>query len=211
MSEREQTELVPRVVKAEYVASAVKKAQYPEKKLPQIVFIGRSNVGKSSLINSLTRVNGLAHVSKKPGKTQTINFFAVTLKQDKETRREFYLVDLPGYGYAKTGRHERNVWAKFIEEYLVGSADIKFVAQLIDIRHELMKSDENMFRWLIEHGLAVLPIATKADKVGKSTGQKNIAAVRRALGIADLPVLPYSSTQNYGRAELLDTVWNALL
>ena len=107
----------PAVTKALYTASAVKKADYPERKLPQIVFVGRSNVGKSSLINSLTRVKALAHVSKKPGKTRTINFFTVSLKKDEE-RREFYLVDLPGYGYAKTGRNERNLWSTFIGEYL---------------------------------------------------------------------------------------------
>ena len=198
------------VVKAAYVASAVKKSQYPEKRLPQVVFVGRSNVGKSSLINSLTRVSGLARVSKKPGKTQTINFFAVTLKNAEE-RREFYLVDVPGYGYAKTGRQERRVWAKFIEEYLTSSPDIKFVAQLMDIRHELMDSDAAMFRWLIEHDLAVLPIATKADKIGKTMRQSHVAALRRALNIEDLPVLPYSSIKNEGRAELLDTVWDSLL
>ena len=178
--------------------------------MPQVVFVGRSNVGKSSLINSLTRVGGLARVSKKPGKTQTINFFAVTLKNAEE-RREFYLVDVPGYGYAKTGRQERRVWAKFIEEYLTSSPDIKFVAQLMDIRHELMDSDAAMFRWLIEHDLAVLPIATKADKIGKTMRQSHVAALRRALNIEDLPVLPYSSIKNEGRAELLDTVWDSLL
>ena len=200
----------PVVVRAEYTASAVKKSQYPEKKLPEIVFIGRSNVGKSSLINSLTRVNNLARVSKKPGKTQTINFFAVTLKKNTE-RRDFYLVDLPGYGYAQTGRQERNIWAKFIEEYLVGSPNIKFVAQLLDIRHELMKHDEKMFRWLVEHNLPVLPIATKADKVGKNVAKKNVAAFRRAFGIAELSILPYSSEKNEGRSELLDTLWGTLV
>ena len=200
----------PIVVKAEYNASAVKKTQYPPDNLPHIVFAGRSNVGKSSLINSLTRNNNLAHVSKKPGKTQTINFFAVTLKVGDE-RRSFYLTDLPGYGYAKTGRNERNAWAKFIAEYLTTVPQIKFVAQLIDARHELQTNDEETFRQFLSYNLAVLPIATKTDKIGKNIAQKNIAAWRRRLNIADLPVLPYSSATGTGRAELLDTIWNSLL
>ncbi len=198
------------VTMAAYVASAVQKAQYPVPVLPQIVFVGRSNVGKSSLINSLTRQKTLAHVSKKPGKTRTINFFSVTLKEN-DVRREFYLTDLPGYGYAKTGRNERNSWARFIDEYLTTSREIRFVAQLIDVRHELMPIDEEMFRRLTGYGLPVLPIATKTDKIGKSMAQKNIAQWRRKLRIADLPVLPYSSATGMGRGELLDTVWNSLL
>ena len=119
----------------QYIASAVKPEQYPEEDLPEIVFIGRSNVGKSSLINSLTRVNNLARVSSSPGKTQTINFIDVGLKiAGVEGRKAFYLVDLPGYGYAKTGKEKRKIWSKFIEEYLLNSPRLKFVCQLIDIR-----------------------------------------------------------------------------
>ena len=113
------------ITQGKYIASAVKKDQYPERELPEVVFIGRSNVGKSSLINSLTRIRGLARVSSQPGKTQTINFFELTAKlRDPESgeeqgRKDFYLVDLPGYGYAKTGKERRKIWKKFIDEYLL--------------------------------------------------------------------------------------------
>ena len=116
------------ITQGQYVASAVKKDQYPEADLPEIVFIGRSNVGKSSLINSLTRVTNLARVSSQPGKTQTINFFEVGVKiAEVEERKAFYLVDLPGYGYAKTGKEKRKIWSKFIEEYLLNSPRLSFV------------------------------------------------------------------------------------
>ena len=156
------------ITQGRYLASAVKREQYPAEKRPEIVFIGRSNVGKSSLINSLTRIRKLAHVSGQPGKTQTINFYDVGMKIDGEkTRRDFYLVDLPGYGYAKAGKEQRLTWKKFIEEYLLCSESIRFVAQLIDIRHNPMKSDVDMFRWLTANGIPVLPVATKSDKINK--------------------------------------------
>ena len=123
------------IIKSEYVTSAVSKKTCPEEILPEIVFLGRSNVGKSSLINSLVRRRNLARTSGTPGKTQTINFFRVELKTLDDTRREFYLVDLPGYGYAKTSKSNRKLWAKFIDEYLSNRRDIKFVCQLIDMRH----------------------------------------------------------------------------
>ena len=134
------------IIRAEYVASAVRPDQYPEGDLAEIVFIGRSNVGKSSLINSLSRVGGLARISGTPGKTQTINFFKMTAKLDEETRKDFFLVDLPGYGYAKTGQANRKRWAKFIDEYLLTSKRLKFVCQLIDSRHQPMKTDIDMFK-----------------------------------------------------------------
>ena len=110
------------VTQGQYCVSAVKRDQYPSIERPEIVFIGRSNVGKSSLINSLTRVRNLAHVSGQPGKTQTINFYDVGIKiEGEESRRDFYLVDLPGYGYAKIGKAQRLTWKKFIEEYLLSS------------------------------------------------------------------------------------------
>lgn len=200
------------ITQGQYVASAVQKDQYPEKDLPEIVFIGRSNVGKSSLINSLTRVNNLARVSSQPGKTQTINFFEVGLKiADTEGRKAFYLVDLPGYGYAKTGKERRKIWSKFIEEYLLHSPRLQFVCQLIDIRHEPMASDVEMLEWLVRNNIPILIVATKADKIGKNARLKNIAAIRRKLGIAELPVLPYSSLKNEGRSDLLDVIGDSLV
>ena len=200
------------ITQGSYVASAVNKEQYPQNDLPEIVFMGRSNVGKSSLINSLTRVNNLARVSSQPGKTQTINFFEVGVKiAEADERKAFYLVDLPGYGYAKTGKERRKIWSKFIEEYLLNSVRLQFVCQLIDIRHEPMASDVEMFHWLIKNNIPVLVIATKADKIGKNARNKNIAAIKRKLGIQEISVLPYSSLKNEGRSDLLDVIGDSLL
>lgn len=200
------------ITQGKYIASAVKVEQYPERKLKEIVFIGRSNVGKSSLINSLTRVGGLARVSGTPGKTQTINFYELSAKiPGQEERKDFYLVDLPGYGYAKTGQENRKRWSKFIDEYLIKSQELQFVCQLIDIRHEPMKSDVEMFQWLVAQNLPVLVIATKADKLSKNGVQKSVAGIKRALGIAEIDVLPYSSVKSEGRSELLDVIGGVLV
>ena len=199
------------ITQGTYLASAVCKEQYPEVPRKEIVFIGRSNVGKSSLINSLTRVKNLARVSSQPGKTQTINFYEIGAKLPQvEERQDFYLVDLPGYGYAKTGAKRRKICSKFINEYLLSSPRIQFVCQLIDVRHEPMASDVEMFRWLVENNLPVLVIATKADKIGKNAVAKNVAAIKRGLGSPDLDVLPYSSLKNQGRQELLQVIADCL-
>ena len=200
------------ITQARYLASAVRKDQYPEEKKPEFVFIGRSNVGKSSLINSLTRVKNLARVSSQPGKTQTINFYELGAKlPGEEERRSFYLVDLPGYGYAKTGKEKRKLWSAFIEEYLKTSEQLQFVCQLIDIRHAPMASDIEMFQWLVRAGIPVLVIATKADKIGRLAQEKQVHVIQKALGVPDLSVLPYSSLKNEGRSELLDVLRDSLL
>ena len=193
------------VTKSEYIASAVSKNQYPEENLPEIAFIGRSNVGKSSLINSLCNRKNLARTSQTPGKTQTINFFRVTLKVD-ENFTPIHLVDLPGYGYAKTSKTNRRVWAKFIEEYLLASKNLKFVCQLVDMRHAPMDSDKKFFEWLVEKNLPVLIIATKADKLSKTEQKKQFTIIKNTFGIEELPILPYSSQTNSGREELLKTI-----
>ena len=200
------------ITQARYLASAVRKDQYPSEKKPEFVFIGRSNVGKSSLINSLTRVKNLARVSSQPGKTQTINFYELGAKlPGEEERRSFYLVDLPGYGYAKTGKEKRKLWSAFIEEYLKTSEQLQFVCQLIDIRHAPMASDVEMFQWLVRAGIPVLVIATKADKIGKQARMTQVREIQKALGVPDLSVLPYSSLKNEGRSELLDVLRDSLL
>ena len=198
------------IIKSEYVTSAVSRKTCPEELLPEIVFVGRSNVGKSSLINSLTNRKSLARTSGTPGKTQTINFFRVTLKISDD-RREFYLVDLPGYGYAKTSKTNRRLWAKFIDEYLSSRRNIKFVCQLIDMRHPPMESDLKSFASLVEKNLPVLVVATKSDKLGKTERQKHLAAIKNSLGIDAESILPYSSTKNEGRSDLLDVIAASLI
>ena len=198
------------VIRSEYVTSAVSRKTCPEEPLPEIVFAGRSNVGKSSLINSLTNRKSLARTSGTPGKTQTINFFKVTLKTPEDLRKDFYLVDLPGYGYAKKGKVERKSWAKFIENFLLNSREIKFVCQLIDIRHEPQESDKKMFSWLVEKNLPVLTVATKSDKISKNDRQKNLSAIRQTFCLDENSLLLYSSKTNEGRADLLEVIADSL-
>ena len=199
------------IIRAKYTASAVKKAQYPAERLKEIAFIGRSNVGKSSLINSLTRVHNLARVSGQPGKTQTINFFELTARIiETGEDKLFHLVDLPGYGYAKTAQTNRKQWAKFIEEYFLNSEQLQFVCQLIDIRHAPMKSDIEMFNWLVKNNVPVLIIATKADKISRGAVAKQTAQIRKMLGVKEIDILPYSSVKNAGRSELLEVIYQML-
>lgn len=200
------------ITKAAYLASAVRRDQYPEEQHPAVAFIGRSNVGKSSLINSLTRIRQLAHVSGKPGKTQTINFYELLMRIDGgEERHPVHLVDLPGYGYAKAARESRKTWAKFIEEYFLHAENLHFVCLLLDIRHAPMPSDSKMFDWLVSHDIPVLVVATKADKLGRTAREKQLSLMRRTLGVPDLSILPYSVPKNEGRTELLDVMKEYLL
>ena len=124
--------------------------------------------------------------------------------------RKFYLVDLPGYGYAKTGKAQRLSWKKFIEDYLLHSEEIRFVAQLMDIRHDLMQSDVDMFQWLVKNGIPVLVVATKADKLSRGAGKSNTERLRKLLGVPELEIMSYSSVKNEGRSELLDVIANSL-
>lgn len=189
--------------KVEFILSAASEKQFVRDGMPQLAFAGRSNVGKSSVINRLVNRKNFARVGASPGKTSQINYFKIDGK--------LYLVDLPGYGYAKTGKERRKIWKKFIDEYLLTSPNLQFVCQLIDIRHEPMASDVEMFQWLVEHHVPVLIVATKADKIGKNARQKNIAAIRRALGVKEISILPYSSVKNEGRSDLLDVIRETLV
>ena len=199
------------VIKAQYVASAVRPDQYPPEELPEIAFIGRSNVGKSSLINSLCRHHGLARVSASPGKTQTINFYVVTAKLPNERRLEWYLVDLPGYGYARAGQAQRRQWTRFVEEYFLRSPRLKLVCQLVDLRHPPQASDVAMYGWLKTHNLPVQVVATKADKIGRTHVARHLAAIKNGLELETGGIIAYSALNGQGRDDLLDVIGQILL
>lgn len=201
------------IVKAKYIASAVKAEQYPKEKLIEAAFIGRSNVGKSSLINSLCRRNGLARVSATPGKTQTINFYELEAKRvvaEAEERAAFYLVDLPGYGFAKTNKNNKEQWSGFISKYLSNSENLALVGQLIDIRHKPMDSDLECYDWLMECGLKVQVILTKADKLSKSAALAQKALYRKIMNLYEDQIMIYSSTNHSMRGELIYRIMNSL-
>lgn len=198
------------ILNAKYLASAVRPDQYPPGEVVEVAFIGRSNVGKSSLINSLCRHRGLALVSGRPGKTQTVNFFSVNARLEEEQRIEWFLVDLPGYGYAKTAKSNKLQWSKFISQYIMESPRLRLVCQLIDIRHDPMESDKEAYQWLSQGPAPVQLIATKADKLNRSQIKKNTDTIARQLG-AQGRVIPYSALKGDGRDELLDTISRILL
>jgi GTP-binding protein len=184
-----------KIISAKCVISAVGPNQYPAKGYPEIVLAGRSNVGKSSLINSLCSKKGLARTSGQPGKTQTINFF--------EVNEKIYLVDLPGYGYAEASRGKRREWGGFITQYLQGNSGIALVIHLIDLRHEPMKNDIEASQWLLGLDIPYVIVGTKADKISRGQRAANIAAVRKGLNLpAHIPSLNYSSETGEGREEL---------
>ncbi len=201
------------IIKSKYIASAVRADQYPAEKLIEAAFIGRSNVGKSSLINSLCRRNGLARVSSTPGKTQTINFYELEAKrkwEDGDERAAFYLVDLPGYGFARTNKTNKEQWSGFISKYLSGSDNLAVVCQLIDIRHKPLASDMESFRWLKSNGLRVLVILTKADKLSKNAAASQKALFRREMGLREDEIMTYSSANHAMRSELIERIMDAL-
>lgn len=206
------TAAAPNVTGAVYTASAVRADQYPPGDFVEVAMIGRSNVGKSSLINSLCRHGGLARTSSTPGKTQTINFFTVNVKFSEEVRRQFLLVDLPGYGYAKTGRAARRQWGAFIDAYLKGSPRLALVCQLIDSRHPPMESDKEAHARLCELGRPVQVVATKTDKLSRQAVKKHCEIIRAGLGLeAGAGVVAYSASSGAGRDELLDVIGRLLL
>lgn len=199
-------------VKAKYITSAVKPEQYPVTGLPEIAFIGRSNVGKSSLINSLTRNNHLAKTSGTPGKTRTINFFAVQAKGSSEEvlYRDFMLVDLPGYGYAKASKSDKKNWSSFIELYITKSEKLIKIYQLIDVRHNLMQNDRECFTWLCGLGVDVDIVFTKADKLSQSVAATNKRSICKELGV-EVDKILYSSVKNTGRNKLINNIMACLL
>ena len=202
------------IIHSKYIASAVRPEQYPQPELVEVAFIGRSNVGKSSLINSLCRRNGLARVSSTPGKTQTINFYHLEAKRTMEDefveRQEFYLVDLPGYGFARTGKANRDQWSGFIAKYLSGSDNLSMVCQLIDIRHKPLQSDLECYHWLKSCGLMVQIVLTKSDKLSKNAAASQKALFRRELGLSEDQIMVYSSANHTMRGDLIERIMGAV-
>ena len=165
----------------------------------EIAFAGKSNVGKSSLINGLLNRKALARTSSQPGKTQTINFYKVN--------DSFYFVDLPGYGYAKVSASERENWGKMIERYLHSSEQLVLVFLLIDIRHEPSANDKMMYDWICHNGFTPVIIATKLDKIKRSQLQKNLKIIRNKLEMdKDGLIFPYSALSKQGKDEILDYI-----
>ena len=170
-------------------------SKLPQTSLPEIAFAGKSNVGKSSLINALICRKALARTSSQPGKTQTINYYNVN--------NEMYYVDLPGYGYAKASLDQVAKWGKMIERYLHKSAQLKAVFLLVDIRHEPKANDRQMYDWITDNGYRPVIIATKSDKISKSQIPKNIKIIREGLDASkDITVIPFSAESKAGREEI---------
>ena len=179
-------------------------SKLPENTLPEIAFAGKSNVGKSSLINALMNRKSYARISATPGKTQTINFYNIN--------EELYLVDLPGYGYAKVSEQEKIKWGQLIERYPHGSKQLKVVFLLIDIRHKPSGNDKMMYEWIVSQGFNPVIIATKLDKIKRSQKDKQIKIVKEGLGV--LPgtvVIPFSSVTKQGRDEIWELVESQFL
>lgn len=192
-----------RITKSELEAVAVKPAQYPEAKRYEIAFAGRSNVGKSSLLNLLTGRKALARVSGSPGKTRTINFYLVN--------DDFRIVDLPGYGYAKLSRSETEKWGAMMEAYLSKRPGLLKVVQLVDIRHEPSAQDVQMYNYLRYYGLDGVVVAMKADKISKNQQQKSIRQIRQKLNMKkEDAVIPVSALKRTGQEELLDVIESIL-
>ena len=192
-----------RITKSELEAVAVKPAQYPEANRYEIAFAGRSNVGKSSVINRLVGRKNLAYVGASPGKTTHINYFLID--------QQAYLVDLPGYGYAKVSRSEKERWARLMEAYLSERPGLLKVVQLVDIRHEPSAQDVQMYDYLRYYGLDGVVVATKADKISKNQQQKSIRQIRQKLNMKkEDVVIPVSALKRTGQEELLNVIESIL-
>ena len=192
-----------KIISATCTISAVGPNQYPETGYPEIAMVGRSNVGKSSLINSLCSRRALARTSGTPGKTQTLNFFAIN--------EQMYLVDLPGYGYAETSKGKHREWGEFITDYLRDRDKLALIVHLIDLRHEPMKNDKKASEWMMRLNVPCVIVGTKADKISRSRRPAHIAAIRKGLMLpSHVRSLIYSSETGEGREELWQYVRSIL-
>lgn len=170
-------------------------SKLPKNTMPEIAFAGKSNVGKSSLINSLMNRKSLARTSAHPGKTQTINYYNVN--------SQIYLVDLPGYGYTKIAKEVKDKWGKLVERYLYSSEALQVVFLLVDIRHAPSENDKMMYRWIVSNGYDPVVIATKLDKLKRSQIQKHVKQVREGLMLPkETRLIPFSATTKQGREEI---------
>lgn len=184
-----------KIVTADFVISAVSPRQYPADGLPEVALVGRSNVGKSSLINTMLNRKSLARTSSKPGKTQTLNYFRIN--------GQLYFVDFPGYGYAKVAKSIKAQWGKMIETYLTGREELKLVLQLVDIRHPPTKDDIAMYAWCKEIGLPTVVVATKGDKIARGRWLQHSKVIRQELDVrGDDTLIIFSAETRQGRDEL---------
>jgi GTP-binding protein len=185
-----------KITSAEFVKSAFQRAHWVAGGRPEVAFLGRSNVGKSSLINSLLLRKGLARTSNTPGRTQSINFFLIN--------DSFYFADLPGYGYARVSKTMRADWGRMAEEYLAERSELALCIQLIDSRHEPTSLDIQLNEWLVHHNKPHLIVATKADKLSRNELQKAVKSARAKL--AEAEILTYSAATGKGREDVWDRI-----
>ena len=187
-----------KINKSELHAIAVNPKQYPIDEFPEIAFAGRSNVGKSSFINSMINRINLARTSGKPGKTRTINFYLIN--------ESFRFVDLPGYGYAQVSKSERRKWGKIIDEYLTKRENLKEVVLIVDIRHEPTDDDLMMYQWIKSFNYKGIVIATKADKISKGKWEKHVKVIKEKLEVTNSNlIIPYSAEKKLNK----DMVWRS--
>lgn len=187
-----------KIHKAELVISAVDKSQYPKDDLPEIALAGRSNVGKSSFINKMIGRKNLVHTSSKPGKTRTLNFYRINDR--------FYFVDVPGYGYAKVSKKEREKWGRMMEDYFETRKNLRAVVLIIDSRHLPTNDDLQMYEYATYLNIPLIIIATKVDKLSKNKWNKNVNDLKKVFHAPEVPIIPFSAVTGMNK----DKVWSEL-
>lgn len=202
-----------KIKNAEFTISAVKESQYPKDDLKQVVLVGKSNVGKSSFINTMVNRKKLARTSSEPGKTRLINFYKITARDNEENQNEnFYFVDLPGYGFSKMSKEQQVEVGNFIEEYLSKSRDIALVIFLIDIRHKPTENDKLMYDYIIKENFPCIVIANKADKIALTKVNDEVKKLQKELNpLNDLTFMPFSSERKIYTEDVNDKIEEFLI